>query len=129
MVFLSSYSAVAKLSYLCWDGVLLGTVSWKVLHTHTLFLSLFFSLSLSLSHTCTCVHIHNCYTCVGIACFLALLHARCYTHTLTHTLSLSHTHTHTLTCARARTHTTVRGVIGVSIGRGEGKFVLLKLAF
>mmetsp|Transcript_74009 Transcript_74009/g.120159 ORF Transcript_74009/g.120159 Transcript_74009/m.120159 type:complete len:146 (+) Transcript_74009:45-482(+) len=31
MVFLSSYSAVAKLSYLCWDSVLLGTVSWKVM--------------------------------------------------------------------------------------------------
>ena len=30
MVFLSSYSAVAKLSYLLWDSVLLGTVSWKV---------------------------------------------------------------------------------------------------
>ena len=30
MVFLSSYSAVAKLTYLVWDSVLLGTLSWKV---------------------------------------------------------------------------------------------------
>ena len=31
MVFLSSYSAVAKLSYLIADSVILGTVGWKVL--------------------------------------------------------------------------------------------------
>jgi|ERR1712216_1019935 len=31
MVFLSSYSAVAKLSYLIADSVILGTVGWKVM--------------------------------------------------------------------------------------------------